>query len=89
MLAALRPVALTTSTFLEAVEEQSQAWSRRTGIHLEVRAEGLSALPPAVEEALFRVVQEALDQYRAPQRSHRSAPAPGGGRADAGADAAR
>jgi signal transduction histidine kinase len=60
LIAALRPVALTASTFLGAVEEQCQAWSRRSGIHLEVRAEGLSALPAAIEEALFRVVQEAL-----------------------------
>jgi signal transduction histidine kinase len=60
LIAALRPVALTVSPFLEAVEEQCQAWARRTGIHLEVRAEGLSALSPAVEEALFRVIQEAL-----------------------------
>lgn len=60
MLAALRPVALTNFTFLEAVEEQSQAWSRQTGIQMEIRAAGLSALPPAVEEALFRVIQEAL-----------------------------
>jgi signal transduction histidine kinase len=60
LLAALRPVALTASTFLEAVEEQCQAWSSRTGIHLEVRAEGLPALPAAIEEALFRVIQEAL-----------------------------
>jgi signal transduction histidine kinase len=60
LLAALRPVPLTTSTFLEAIEEHCQAWSRRTGIHLGVRAEGLPALPPPVEEALFRVVQEGL-----------------------------
>ena len=60
MLAALRPLALTTSTFLEAVEEHSQAWARRTGMQMEVRAEGLPALSPAVEEALFRVIQEGL-----------------------------
>jgi signal transduction histidine kinase len=60
MLAALRPVALTTSTFLKAIEEHGQAWSHRTGIPLEIRAEGLYALPAAVEEALFRVIQEAL-----------------------------
>lgn len=60
LIAALRPAALTASTFLEAVEEQCQAWSRRTGIQMEVRAEGLPALPATVEEALFRVIQEAL-----------------------------
>ncbi|MGO8946702.1 MAG: histidine kinase [Ktedonobacterales bacterium] len=60
LIEALRPVALTTSTFMGAVAEQCQAWSRRTSIRIEVRAEGLAALPASIEEALYRVVQEAL-----------------------------
>ncbi|HEU5200985.1 MAG TPA: sensor histidine kinase, partial [Ktedonobacterales bacterium] len=60
LIEALRPAAFADSTFFVALEEQGRAWSRRTGISIEVRVEGQSALPTSIEDALFRVTQETL-----------------------------
>jgi NarL family two-component system sensor histidine kinase LiaS len=56
----LRPVALVDRGLVGALDEHARDWSRQTGISAEVRAQGTRATPLAVEQAIFRVVQEAL-----------------------------
>ena len=43
-----------------AVREYATDWSRQTGIELEVHVQGERSLPLDVEQAAFRIVQEAL-----------------------------
>jgi NarL family two-component system sensor histidine kinase LiaS len=56
----LRPVALVDKGLVGALEEYARDWSRQTGISADVRAQGTRATPLGVEQAVFRVVQEAL-----------------------------
>lgn len=56
----LRPAALTDQDLAPALQEFVQDWSRRTEISTRVRIQGERAPPLAVEQALFRVAQEAL-----------------------------
>ena len=56
----LRPVALENKGLVPALREYGSDWSRRTGIAVEIRAQGERAAPLDVEQALFRVAQEAL-----------------------------
>lgn len=60
LIRALRPAALANHSLAEALREHVADWSRQTGIAAEARVEGTRALPPAAEQALFRVAQEAL-----------------------------
>jgi signal transduction histidine kinase len=57
---ALRPTALTEKGLAAAVEDLVSHWSEQTGIATRLAVEGNDDLPPTVEEALFRIVQEAL-----------------------------
>ena len=56
----LRPVALDGKSLVEAMQEQINQWMQQTGIIAKMQIEGVRVLPLTVEEALFRVVQEAL-----------------------------
>ena len=56
----LRPVALEGKSLVDALREMATAWSQQTGIVANVRVEGTQAMPLTVEEALFRIAQEAL-----------------------------
>lgn len=56
----LRPAALEGKGLATALRDYVADWSRQVGIAGEVRVQGERPLPLAVEQALFRVAQEAL-----------------------------
>lgn len=56
----LRPAALTDKGLAPALQEFVEGWSLRTSIAARVRIQGERTSPLAVEQALFRVAQEAL-----------------------------
>jgi NarL family two-component system sensor histidine kinase LiaS len=56
----LRPVALADRGLAIALEGHVTDWARQTGINAAVRIQGEQATPLDVEQALFRVAQEAL-----------------------------
>jgi NarL family two-component system sensor histidine kinase LiaS len=56
----LRPVALHQQTLPDALEAYAEEWSRQSGIGLHYTSDVSTPLAPAVEQALFRVAQEAL-----------------------------
>lgn len=57
---ALRPVALEGKDLASALQDFAQQWADQTWISAQVHVEGTETLPHAVEEALFRITQEAL-----------------------------
>jgi NarL family two-component system sensor histidine kinase LiaS len=56
----LRPVALEDKGLATALREYVEDWSRQTGIEASTDVNGQRTLPLEVEQALFRVAQEAL-----------------------------
>ena len=56
----LRPAALGDKGLVAALRELCVDWSRSSGVGAEVRSQGERATPLEVEQALFRVAQEAL-----------------------------
>ncbi|MBA2470611.1 MAG: ATP-binding protein [Chloroflexia bacterium] len=57
----LRPAALDTLGLIPALLSHSQRYEARTGVRVELRHHGLDrCLPPEIEIAAYRVVQEAL-----------------------------
>ncbi len=60
LLRELRPAALTGKGLSAALADAVDDWSRRTKVSAELRVQGERATPLAVEQALFRVAQEAL-----------------------------
>ena len=56
----LRPAALEGKGLVTALREMATSWSQQTGIVANVRVDGTQAMPLTVEEALFRIAQEAL-----------------------------
>lgn len=56
----LRPVALEGKGLASALREYTARWSGQTGIEARVSVQGERTLAPGVEQALFRVAQEAL-----------------------------
>jgi NarL family two-component system sensor histidine kinase LiaS len=56
----LRPAALVDKGLVGALADWVRDWSRQTKIAAEVRAQGTRATPLAIEQAIFRVAQEAL-----------------------------
>ena len=56
----LRPVALAKEGLLIALQGYTRQWSQRTGIASEFSTQGGFSIPLDIEEALFRVAQEAL-----------------------------
>jgi NarL family two-component system sensor histidine kinase LiaS len=56
----LRPVALEDKGLATALREYVSRWAGQTGIEASVTVQGGRILAPAMEQALFRVAQEAL-----------------------------
>ncbi|HLJ36263.1 MAG TPA: sensor histidine kinase, partial [Ktedonobacteraceae bacterium] len=56
----LRPAALEGKGFVAALRELTTGWAQQTDIVANLRVEGTQPLSLAVEEALFRIAQEAL-----------------------------
>ncbi len=60
LIQALRPLELQGQGLVQGLREYAQAWEKQTGIATIYQVQGASAVPLAVEQALFRVGQEAL-----------------------------
>ncbi len=56
----LRPVELEGKGLAAALQEYGSRWSRQTGIEVSVTLRGELTVPQEVEQALFRLAQEAL-----------------------------
>ncbi len=56
----LRPTALEGKGLIEAVRELTTQWTAQTGIVANLRVEDNRTMPLTVEEALYRIAQEAL-----------------------------
>lgn len=56
----LRPVALEDKGLVAALSDYADDWSRQNGIAAELHVKNQRALPLEVEQAVFRIVQEAL-----------------------------
>jgi signal transduction histidine kinase len=57
---ALRPAALEDLGLAMVLQDYARDWSRRVGIAVDVHTQGEHTTPLQIEEALFRVSQEAL-----------------------------
>jgi PAS domain S-box-containing protein len=57
----LRPAALEKEGLAGALQQRLDAVEKRAGIKARLLANGLIELPPAVEEGLYRIAQEALN----------------------------
>jgi signal transduction histidine kinase len=60
LIQALRPAAIADKGLAAVLGEYTGDWSTRTGIGVDLRVQGERATPLDVEEALYRVAQEAL-----------------------------
>ena len=60
LIRALRPAAIADKGLAVVLRDYADGWSRRMGIAAEVRTQGERETPLDVEEALFRVAEEAL-----------------------------
>ncbi len=60
LLRELRPAALQGRGLVAALREYLQEWSQRTGIEADLQVQGQRRLPLEIEQALWRIVQEAL-----------------------------
>jgi signal transduction histidine kinase len=60
MIQALRPASVAGKGLAEVLRDYASDWSQRMGIAADVRIQGERATPLEVEEALYRVAQEAL-----------------------------
>ena len=56
----LRPAALQGKGLAQAMQEYAARWQEHTGIQVETSVSGDRSLPLDVEQALYRVLQEAL-----------------------------
>jgi signal transduction histidine kinase/ligand-binding sensor domain-containing protein len=61
MLYELRPLELETLGLVEAIEQRIEAVERRAGLEARLITEGEMKLPAELEEELYRVAQEALN----------------------------
>ncbi len=61
MLVELRPAALTEKPLGELLRHLTEAMTGRTRVPIELRVDGYCTLPPEVQIALYRIVQEALN----------------------------
>jgi signal transduction histidine kinase len=60
LIGALRPAALADKGLMGMLRAYTEEWSGRTGIPVELRTQGERSTPLDVEEAFYRVAQEAL-----------------------------
>ncbi|MGZ3603258.1 MAG: HAMP domain-containing sensor histidine kinase, partial [Ktedonobacterales bacterium] len=60
LIRALRPAAIADKGLAVVLREYADSWARRMGIAVEVRIQGERETPLDVEEAIFRVAEEAL-----------------------------
>jgi NarL family two-component system sensor histidine kinase LiaS len=60
LIGALRPAALADKGLMGMLCAYAEEWSQRTGIPVDLRAQGERRTPLDVEEAYYRVAQEAL-----------------------------
>lgn len=70
LIQALRPATLADKGLAAAIQELAEDWSRRMGIAVQVRAQGERTTPIAIEEALFRITQEALTNVARHSEAH-------------------
>ncbi len=57
----LRPLALADVTLIEAIQQRLDAVERRAGVEVRLLADDQLDLPDPIEEALYRIAQEALN----------------------------
>ncbi|MBN1584718.1 MAG: sensor histidine kinase, partial [Anaerolineae bacterium] len=57
----LRPLSLQGEGLVRVLQQRLEAVEKRAGIEAALTVEGVLALPAPVEESLFRIVQEALN----------------------------
>lgn len=56
----LRPAELESKGLVDALREHAEDWSRQNGIEADVHVQHQRSLPLEIEQAVFRIVQEAL-----------------------------
>lgn len=56
----LRPAALQGRGLAQALQDYAARWQEHTGIKVKISITGEHSMPPDVEQALYRVLQEAL-----------------------------
>jgi NarL family two-component system sensor histidine kinase LiaS len=66
----LRPVALTDGGLPEALREYASDWAHQSGVEISVWTQGAGMAPPEVEQALFRIAQEALSNVARHSQAH-------------------
>jgi signal transduction histidine kinase len=64
LVAAFAPVALQDASLPQALGRLGTRFAEETGLEVTVRADGVGALPPAVEVVLLRAAQEAFANVR-------------------------
>lgn len=57
----LRPIALRETGLVSALQQRLDVVEKRAGIHVELRVDGDISLPARVEDELYRIAQEALN----------------------------
>ncbi|MCB0155308.1 MAG: GAF domain-containing sensor histidine kinase, partial [Anaerolineae bacterium] len=57
----LRPAALETEGLVGAIQQRLDAVEKRAGVEARLLVESMAELPPSVEEGLYRIAQEALN----------------------------
>ncbi|MGI8477812.1 MAG: histidine kinase, partial [Thermomicrobiales bacterium] len=67
----LRPIELADATFERALRDHLAQWQTRTGIVVDAQIAADAPLPHPVEDALFRVAQEALTNVARQSRASR------------------
>jgi signal transduction histidine kinase len=60
LIRALRPASIADKGLVAVLQEYASEWSRRSGIELEMQVQGERTTPLEVEDAIYRVGQEAL-----------------------------
>jgi NarL family two-component system sensor histidine kinase LiaS len=66
----LRPAALQGKGLVNALQEYAERWQEHTGINVETTVSGERSLPLDVEQALYRVLQEALSNIARHAEAH-------------------